>query len=337
MARSGISYDEVKLAIDEMLAEGLNPTIAGLREKLGTGSFTTISEHLKRWRGERQEKPVAATGTPAPETLSGMMQSLWQQAREEANKELEQYKEKIDQEVKSALEEKQKALESALETEKKNSWLEDKNTELQNRISESERLTGQLQEQNQALTEEVELAGKQLEAVKKTAKEQQDAHLEKESELQQALDEQKDAVAEISKGFQQQLSEERKRSEQSEQHWLSQLDSERQKNKQLTDLLSSTKDIQQKLAGFGDKLEKQLQQLKQDQELYINTAIEKNGKNLTESVSELETQLQNQMTAQQELTGTLDNQLQLMQHQLTDIQQKPHWLWSVNWQTKSDN
>ena len=136
MARNGISYDDVKQAIDEMQSMGLNPTIAGLREKLGTGSFTTISEHLKRWRSERQQQPMVAGGTPAPNNLSNMVQAVWQQAREDATKELESYKQEIQKTLENAEAEKQGAIEQTLITEERNRWLEEKN----NKLSEAIRL-----------------------------------------------------------------------------------------------------------------------------------------------------------------------------------------------------
>lgn len=316
MARTGISYDEVKLAIDEMLAEGLNPTIAGLREKLGTGSFTTISEHLKRWRGERQEKPVAATGTPTPETLSGMMQSLWQQAREEANKELQQYKDKIDEEIKAALNEKDLAISQAEEVEKKNSWLEDKNTELQNRIAEADRLVGQLQEQNKALTEEIELSGKQLDAVKQTAKEQHDRILDEKSVIAKNLDQQKDRVLELSKEFQQQLKEERKRTEQSEQHWLTQLDSERQKNKQLTDALSNNKDNLQMISALKEQLTQQEKNLLRETQQAQASSVETCKNLLTEMNHQIKEETKMASAEQQGNAYRLETQIRLIQEYL---------------------
>lgn len=55
MARIGITYEQVSAAIDQLIADGANPTINGIREVLGTGSPNTIHKHLKTWK---QAAPV---------------------------------------------------------------------------------------------------------------------------------------------------------------------------------------------------------------------------------------------------------------------------------------
>ena len=50
MGRLGIGYKDVERAINEILAKDLNPTVDRIRELLGTGSKTTIVNHLKSWR-----------------------------------------------------------------------------------------------------------------------------------------------------------------------------------------------------------------------------------------------------------------------------------------------
>lgn len=57
MARTGISFEQVSAVADAIAASGDNPTIAAVREKLGTGSPNTIHAHLKKWR---EARPVPA-------------------------------------------------------------------------------------------------------------------------------------------------------------------------------------------------------------------------------------------------------------------------------------
>ncbi len=60
MANVGIEKQDVFGAADEILAGGKEPTIQAIREKLGTGSLTTISKHLKDWQAsKRNQSPVA--------------------------------------------------------------------------------------------------------------------------------------------------------------------------------------------------------------------------------------------------------------------------------------
>ena len=55
MARSGVQYDDVRRAIDRLLQQGEAPSVQKIREVLGTGSFTTINEHFREWRLQREE------------------------------------------------------------------------------------------------------------------------------------------------------------------------------------------------------------------------------------------------------------------------------------------
>lgn len=50
MARKGITQAQVFNAADAISAAGQNPTVASTRAKLGTGSFTTITAHLRAWK-----------------------------------------------------------------------------------------------------------------------------------------------------------------------------------------------------------------------------------------------------------------------------------------------
>lgn len=59
MARIGVGWDEVAGAAEELKNEGLEPTVDRVRERLGTGSKSTIAPLLKRWRTEQGDKPTA--------------------------------------------------------------------------------------------------------------------------------------------------------------------------------------------------------------------------------------------------------------------------------------
>lgn len=50
MARKGITQAQVFNAADAISSTGQNPTVASVRAKLGTGSFTTITAHLRAWK-----------------------------------------------------------------------------------------------------------------------------------------------------------------------------------------------------------------------------------------------------------------------------------------------
>jgi len=52
MARAGVTYYEVADTADALKAQGLNPTVDRVSSVLGTGSRTTINNHLRAWKAQ---------------------------------------------------------------------------------------------------------------------------------------------------------------------------------------------------------------------------------------------------------------------------------------------
>jgi hypothetical protein len=84
MARSGIRYEEVKDAAETLLSRGLSPTIQRVREVLGTGSNTTISDHLRRWQQRMAEAPRAILPPAVPEVVMTALDAFWKTAVQQA-------------------------------------------------------------------------------------------------------------------------------------------------------------------------------------------------------------------------------------------------------------
>src|SRR5690554_1629439 len=110
MARIGIQYDDVCGAIDTLIARGESPSVQKIREVLGTGSFTTISDHLREWRSRRESKSDLPVSHTMPEAVLRLAESFWQRAQEASGKTLAQYREEADRRV----EEAQVAIQEAL-------------------------------------------------------------------------------------------------------------------------------------------------------------------------------------------------------------------------------
>lgn len=64
MGNTGITQEEVFQAADRLTAAGEEVTIKAIREELGTGSLTTITRHLRAWKGPREK--------PAPQSLDAL-------------------------------------------------------------------------------------------------------------------------------------------------------------------------------------------------------------------------------------------------------------------------
>jgi chromosome segregation ATPase len=86
MARTGIEEKDVFEAADHLIESGEIPTLQLIREKLGTGSFATISAHLKKWREQKiQESPIPEP----PEALATALKQIWAAAYREATAQFE--------------------------------------------------------------------------------------------------------------------------------------------------------------------------------------------------------------------------------------------------------
>ncbi len=89
MARAGITAEQVAAAADALLSEGQQPTIASIRERLGTGSPNTIQKHLTIWR---QAQPVRGVDRSwqLPDAVSKAIHDEISRSSAEAKAEVEQ-------------------------------------------------------------------------------------------------------------------------------------------------------------------------------------------------------------------------------------------------------
>ena len=69
-----ITKDDIFKAADEIKASGNPPTLAAIRKRVGGGSFTTISEAIKEWRG--LSAPLAPIQEPAPDAITHSLAEL---------------------------------------------------------------------------------------------------------------------------------------------------------------------------------------------------------------------------------------------------------------------
>jgi len=99
MAREGISFEQVAAAADALTAEGLQPTIRAVRERLGTGSPNTIQGHIAKWRDGRTAEKASAL--QLPETLLAAIAAEIERAATKARAEMQ---EKVDQAIGDAAE-----------------------------------------------------------------------------------------------------------------------------------------------------------------------------------------------------------------------------------------
>jgi len=88
MARIGITYEQVAAAADELVSDGVQPTIKAVRERLGTGSPNTIHAHMSAWRDTRQAGTKKTTAIP--QTLITAIATEIDKATEQARAEMQE-------------------------------------------------------------------------------------------------------------------------------------------------------------------------------------------------------------------------------------------------------
>jgi predicted RNase H-like nuclease (RuvC/YqgF family) len=104
MARQIVNQEIVNETADALTAEGVEPTIILVKDRIGGGSYTTIKRFLDKWQEQRVE-----SATPTPEIPQEVLskgneaaRAIWNVASREAQKEVEAIKNNASAEVTSA-------------------------------------------------------------------------------------------------------------------------------------------------------------------------------------------------------------------------------------------
>ena len=79
MGRPGIARDKIRKVISELDAENKAASVTSIRERLGSGSYSTFRAVLAEWRKERAEA-VLPTVPAIPEGVTHLVEHLWAEA-----------------------------------------------------------------------------------------------------------------------------------------------------------------------------------------------------------------------------------------------------------------
>jgi chromosome segregation ATPase len=88
MARTGVSYNEVAEAATQLMGQGRNPTVEQVRILLGTGSSTTIGNHLRHWKTHQDTVHLVSAKESIPSELVAVMKGLWEQVVNHSQKQM---------------------------------------------------------------------------------------------------------------------------------------------------------------------------------------------------------------------------------------------------------
>ena len=78
MSRPGVTYAEVADAASQLIGQGRHPTIEQIRLILGTGSSTTIANHMKVWKDTQSNTSLISSKEQIPEELIAIVKGLWE-------------------------------------------------------------------------------------------------------------------------------------------------------------------------------------------------------------------------------------------------------------------
>jgi chromosome segregation ATPase len=89
MARLGVTYKDIARVADQLTKDGLHPTIGAIRQVLGTGSSTTIANHLRQWRAEQDGQDILFNKEQLPQELITCLKNLWLKVLEQADQHMD--------------------------------------------------------------------------------------------------------------------------------------------------------------------------------------------------------------------------------------------------------
>ena len=95
----GISYYTVANAATELSAQGKNPTVEGIRALTGTGSNSTISNHLRAWREKQDQARFLCQKENIPEELSLTVKGLWDRVIDQANEKVADIRQELENKI----------------------------------------------------------------------------------------------------------------------------------------------------------------------------------------------------------------------------------------------
>ena len=333
MARNGIQYSDVQQAIDVLLARGDNPSVQRIRDVLGTGSFTTISEHFRLWRNEREQNRDVPPPKGVPEAVVTAASQLWQEAQEAANQALVHYREEANRQVEAAQQAEQQAGRQAADAEQRESALAEHLRHVEQRMEALNRelAASQTNEHHwQQLAQAARDEGVQLK--------QAHQHLLKQAE--ENAQAQADELNQQRLAAEQRLGQEEQRHEAAEGRLMAMLDAAQQTRTQEEKAYQKRlTQSQQRIEALSEELNVKQQALHQTQldagereqqvsehEQQINT-LTKQHQALTEQLKQAQTALkqqaqqhaQNEAVLQQEWQEKLWSRMEALQQQLTEL------------------
>ncbi|MEC9483317.1 MAG: DNA-binding protein [Halomonas sp.] len=265
MARTGVQYEDVRRAIDTLLQRGETPGVQKIREVLGTGSFTTISDHLREWRTQREENRDQPPLQPLPEPVESLVQALWLQAQESAAQGLAHYRQEADGLVEEAEARAEAAQRDAEDARQRETVMSEHLQQAQARLEEYSARLAKLEAQNDAAAQRETQHERRL-------KQAADQLQRLQNENERRTTEHQAVLARKAEEHRAQLAQEEQRHETAEARLMTLLDNARQERqaaeKQLNQRLET---LEKRLAETDARLQQVRRELGEEQARHRET------------------------------------------------------------------
>jgi DNA repair exonuclease SbcCD ATPase subunit len=231
MARLGVDYETIKQTAVKLLSQGMAPSVQKIREVLGTGSNTTIAEHLKVWREEYAKKTIHYLPPNMPKELISVFEVLWQTAMEQAQNQLAEYKQTVEAQREALLKRELDAEKSVFDIKQK---LAEMSNVLELEIAANQKLNVELAVKDERLskkTEELIEQKNQYEDRLKRVYENKDSVIKQSNQLQNEVRSLQEKISLQTEQHQSSIAQQNVLHEQSENRWVKLIDQAREEVK----------------------------------------------------------------------------------------------------------
>lgn len=143
MARPGITYTDVAEAASELLGQGRNPTVEQIRLFLGTGSSTTIANHLREWKECQAGTSLLAVKENIPQELVAIVKGLWERVLNQSEEKVSDIEANYQQSFVELQQECQKYKNNNRRWQKLfNQWIKEHEQLIQDKLAQQEIISG---------------------------------------------------------------------------------------------------------------------------------------------------------------------------------------------------
>lgn len=268
-----ITSDNTRLltqrAADELLAEGIRPTVVNVRDRIGRGSASTINAALQEWWAGLSQRLADARSQPdLPAPLVDAMRQLWDAALAQAHGALAEYRAEADRKVVAATENTSAAITARDEAtmklgtlQKNYQELTDTRLDLERRLTvEAERhqvAERRIQELQAEADRRIQEARDRIDQLEGLLSRERDRCDQMEVRLTQQVEEQKVARSKVEAKYKEEVTEWRKEKQQlliQYQEVHQRLAESQGRNAALTDQITALQADQQALRNDKDRL-----------------------------------------------------------------------------------